>query len=491
MRLLNPFTSSAAPASAALLASLLTVPPAVVPGQAQMIGINVLLNQAPDHAVLAELAAHGQVLDVIPEIRAVTLRAHAGELEAIQMLPCVAAANHDARRQPQRMVGAPVPDFSHGSNQWSLDAINVTDAGAGRTIGYDGEGVYIAVLDSGLAHNWREYFPEDRIDTVHARSFGGGGGAQGTVSSQPNLWEHDTTGHGTAVTSILLGFQYALSDPELPDTFNGVAPRATVIPIKNDPNGGEGFTIWSSTAGRSIVYVANLKASGELGDSPVVINMSQGGFGPDALELAAVDYAIESGIVFLAAAGNDAAVGMRYPGAYAPVISCAATGPVGQFPLDDPTSVQWILGDVPEADEAAHYVAPFSAWELAGQDLDVAAPGYPVPVVWAYQQGQLDYSFFSGTSAATPHIAGIAALMLQKNPNLTTAEIESLLETTAMPLPPGCRNVIEAGVGPGNAPTWSDHGNVYFFGMTYCWEAYTSGAGLVDAEAALAATPWP
>jgi subtilisin family serine protease len=182
---------------------------------------------------------------------------------------------------------------------------------------------------------------------------------------------------------------------------------------------------------------------------------------------------------------------MRYPGAYAPVISAAATGPVGQFPLDDPTTVQWILGDVPEAIEAAHYIAPFSAWELAGQDLDVAAPGYPVPVVWANQQGQLDYSFFWGTSAATPHVAGIAALLLQKNPNLTAAEVESILETTAMPLLTGCRDVIEGGVGPGNEPTWSDHGNVYFFETTYCWEANAVGAGLVDAEAALAATPWP
>ncbi len=42
-----------------------------------------------------------------------------------------------------------------------------------------------------------------------------------------------TLGHGAAVTSAILGFQYSLLDPPLPPTFNGVAPKATIIPVKD------------------------------------------------------------------------------------------------------------------------------------------------------------------------------------------------------------------------------------------------------------------
>src|SRR5262245_46990111 len=64
---------------------------------AQRIGINVLLTGPATDAVLADLGQHGTVLDVISEIHAVTLRADASELAAIQTLPCVAAANEDAK----------------------------------------------------------------------------------------------------------------------------------------------------------------------------------------------------------------------------------------------------------------------------------------------------------------------------------------------------------------------------------------------------------
>jgi hypothetical protein len=133
------------------------------------------------------------------------------------------------------------------------------------------------VIDTGLPFNWRAYLPEERIAVEFARSFGGGGGNRGTVSSQPEKWERDTNGHGIAVTSVILGFRYNLSDPPLPATFNGVAPKATVIPVKKD---GEPGLAWSSAIARAIVYLTDLKANGQLGNSPLVINMSFGGFPP-------------------------------------------------------------------------------------------------------------------------------------------------------------------------------------------------------------------
>ena len=253
----------------------------------------------------------------------------ASELSTIQALPYVEGANPDATFDLSSEQ-----DLSDGANHWALDAVNVTDFGTTRTVGYDGEGVYVGVIDTGLPFNWRAYFPEERIAVEHARSFGGGGGNRGTVSSQPETWERDTIGHGAAVTSVILGFQYSLLDPPLPPTFNGVAPKATIIPVK-----ATGFTTgFASIWANAILYLTDLKMAGSLGNSPLVINMSGGGFEEDdVLVRAAIDYAIANGVVAVAPAGNAGDGGMIFPARYAPVISAGATGWVGEFPPEDPT----------------------------------------------------------------------------------------------------------------------------------------------------------
>jgi subtilisin family serine protease len=465
-----------------LILALTLVSPANAQGE--MIGINVLLNQPPSNSILRDLGAHGEVLDVLPQIHGVTIRAQASELSTIQALPYVEGANPDATFELSSEQ-----DLSNGANHWALDAVNVTDFGTTRTVDYDGEGVYVGVIDSGLPFNWRAYFPEERIAVEHARSFGGGGGNRGTVSSQPETWERDTVGHGAAVTSVILGFQYSLLDPPLPPTFNGVAPKATIIPVKNTGFSTGFASVWAN----AILYLTDLKMAGSLGNSPLVINMSGGGLEEDdVLVRAAIDYAIANGVVAVAPAGNDASAGMMFPARYAPVISAGATGWVGELPPEDPTRIQWILNDVAESDPSQHFIAPFSSWELPGQDLDVVGPGFLVPAVQS--QGALaDYNFSAGTSFASPHVAGIAALMLQKNPGLTAAQIEVILENTASPLPPGCRNVRLAVVGPGHWTSWrwADFLNTFLFNADICWNASPAGHGLAQADAALAATPLP
>jgi subtilisin family serine protease len=375
-------------------------------------GLNIVLNQPPTGPVLEALSVYGTVLDIVPEINAVTLRAREDQLPGILALPCVAAAGPDG---VCTTAGQVFPRLDAQVDLWNLDAINVTDFGAGRTVGYDGSGVYIAVIGTGLPNNWRDYFPEERIATSLARGLSGGGGTKGNVTSQPDFWENDTNEHELGVTSIILGFRYLAEVPALPVQFPGVAPGATVIPIKCSNNNGDGW-YQDSTLARAIVYVTNLKVSGPLTGSPVVINASWGNGGAaDPIIQAAVDYAINHGVIFVAAAGNEADRGMRHPGRYAPVISVAATGNVREFPPDDPTFYTWFTRDMPENDPAEHFIAPFSAWELPGQDLDVAAPGFMMPVPYTVG-ARPDYSYFAGTSAATPHVAGVVALMLQKKP---------------------------------------------------------------------------
>src|SRR5207253_4810443 len=132
-------------------------------------------------------------------------------------------------------------------------------------------------------------------------------------------------------------------------------------------------------------------------------------------------------------------------------------------------------GDVADPTEPNDvFIAPFSSRQKAGQDLDVAAPG--VFTVGPYQLNsgsRLSYFFLSGTSMATPHVAGIVALMAQKDPALTAGGAETILEESALSL------------GTGPVTITNPNGSTSAFG----WGTDATGAGLVQADAALAATP--
>lgn len=447
-----------------ILVIILTVAlviPAGAASSSKQISINVVLNTEVTDAILADLGTHGKVHDVIYEINALTMKVREGELSAIRALPYVAAANPDAGRNAAPIDVVAAEDFSGGLNTWDLDAVNVTDFGAGRVEGFDGSGVYVAVLDTGLVDVWRGYFPQERIAEEYAKSFGGGGGEVGNVSEQPNKWEHDQNSHGTHVTSTILGYNF------LGNQINGVAPMATVIPVKVLNQNGSG---WSSTVARGIVYVADLKA-GPLADHPVVINMSLGGSVLDAVEKAAIDYAIDNGVIIVASAGNEGEEGMGYPGAYEPVISVAASGWTGEWSAGS----WWRTLDVADpTDPDDFYITDFSSRELPGQDLDVAAPGSWVVGPYKINSGMsLSYFYLGGTSMASPHVAGIAALMVQKDSTLSQFEVEGILEATAIPLSAGCRDVL----GPSGATE------------QFCWEADATGAGLATADAALGVIP--
>ena len=430
----------------------------------RMIGVNVVLKQDVTKAVLTDIARFGKVRDVIYEIDALTLQAREADLAKIRALPYVAAANPDAARNGAPVDTVVATDFMDGLSTWDQDSINVTDFGFdNRQVAYDGTGVYVAVLDTGLLDSWRQYFPQQRIATSMARAFGGGGGEMGTVSSQPNKWEHDQDSHGTHVTSTILG--YSLDGTPV----NGAAPMATVIPVKVLNQNGSG---WSSVIARGIVYVADLKRDGALGSRPVVINMSLGGSVLDAVEKAAIDYAIEQGVLIVASAGNNGESGMGYPGAYEPVISVAASGWIGEWPAGNRS--WWWNTNVPDPTNTADfYITDFSSRALPGQDLDVAAPGSWIVGPYQVNSGQTSYYFLGGTSMAAPHVAGIVALMAQKNPSLVQSQAESILEGSAIYMAPGCRNV--------NEPAGAS--------VEMCWGADATGAGLATANAALAGTP--
>jgi serine protease len=176
-----------------------------------------------------------------------------------------------------------------------------------------------------------------------------------------------------------------------------------------------------------------------------VINMSLGGPFPVGTIKNAVDYARKKGVVVVAAAGNDGRGRVSYPAKYPGVFAVAAT----QF------------------DETTTF---YSNW---GREIDIAAPGGNVRVdqngdgkpdgvlqntVVPGDIGRTDYLFFMGTSMASPHVAGVAALLVGAGVTRPEAVEALLLETARRP------KTVNAGKGRVN-----DH----------------YGAGIVDAHAAL------
>jgi subtilisin family serine protease len=459
--------------------------------------INVLLKAKPTAANRTELSARGTIVDEIASLNVVLMRAKGDQIAGIRALPFVAGVSMDAVRDvgPIPAIEADIDDFTGGSNVWNLDAVNVTDKGsAGRQVSQTGEGVYVAILDTGLLPSWRSYFPEDRIAAQYAKTFGGGGAANNdAISEPPNKWEQDVNSHGTHVASIVLGYQYR-SAASGPLSIAGVAPRATVIPVKVLNQSGSG---WSSAIAQGVTYIADLAGPDGLIDGKrVVINMSLGGSQLDLVEKLALDYALQNNVVVVASAGNNGPDGaMGYPGAYNKVISVAAAGWIQEWnnpashcpevsaPDARTASRFWRQCDVPEGfDPRNYYITDFSAEPKANatagpQDLDVAAPGSWVVGPWQEQQGTISYFFIGGTSQASPHVAGIVALLLQKEKTLAAGAVEARLEDAAKALPFSNQQV-RPGSGPAPfvlapVPSWATDGR--------------SGHGFLTADAVVGA----
>ncbi|MDQ5825136.1 MAG: S8 family serine peptidase [Chloroflexota bacterium] len=464
--------------TAALLAAFAAIVPMATVGLAAKgadpaVEIGVALSKPATSAILAELGKYGTVHDVLGEINSVAMQGKRSAISSIRALSFVSAAAEDTGATGAPIDTVAAQDFNGGSSMWDMDAVNVTDVGQGRTVSYDGSGAYVAVLDSGLTDQWRQYFPQERIATQYARSFNGAstvGGGEPT-----NSWEHDQNSHGTHVTSSILG--YSLNGQQI----TGVAPKATVIPVKVLNQNGSN---WWTAISQGIVYAGNLKA-GPLAAYPFIINMSIGGTQGSPVLERALNYAISKGAIIVVAAGNNGTTGMTYPGAYPQVISVANAGFARQWQAGSDGDIWnwWYADDVAENNVNEFFISGSSGRELSGQDLDVTGPGVQIYGPYQVQSGSPSYFFLNGTSMATPHVAGIVALMSQKNPRLTQTQVESILESAAarLPMNSGCRfiktnsagDTLNRCWGPGNDPAGQD----------------ADGEGFLTADNALTLTP--
>jgi subtilisin family serine protease len=379
-----------------------------------------------------------------------------------------------------------------GYHTWDSDQVNI------EKVGETGKGVYVAVLDTGLAPNWKDYFPEARVNTAlgtgfeQAVSFKTGTDACSVTTEVGKLSQTTWVGstgstHGTHVASTILGYFYdAPADdsvkPLPPIVVRGIAPDVTVIPVKvladyqmparpkcTDPE--------ENTAAHNIVFGTDgMVAAGidyvtglaKKGIKPIAINMSLGDTVPAQVIEDAVDRAIAAGVIVVASAGNNGEEGMGWPGAYPQVISAGASGwtrewlnPAATAPSVNAFYRLWWLkddgklglpagsGDVADPTAASDvYVADFSSREFAGQDLDVLAPGSwvrgPFPGTPGFRHapwwskglsGIGNFFYVGGTSMAAPHVTSAAAMLLQKNPALKQGDVERILESTALSVP--------------------------------------------------------
>lgn len=147
---------------------------------------------------------------------------------------------------------------------------------------------------------------------------------------------------------------------------------------------------------------------------------------------------------------------------------------------------RWIPGNWWRADDIADptdpqdfYITDPSTRAAPGQALDVVAPGFDVLAPTQWDGLFPDHRFVWGTSTSSPHVAGLVALMTQKNPGLTPAQAEAAIEAGAVALPAGCRDVRYWPHADRPLP------------VTFCWEANATGSGLLDATGAITATPPP
>jgi subtilisin family serine protease len=290
-----------------------------------------------------------------------------------------------------------VSGFDESQSTWGLQATRVVDSP------FSGRGVRVAVLDTGIdftddENGQRRYHPDFEGRTIHSSSF-----VFGVQTAR------DGNGHGTHCIGTACG-------PRRPSTSPGygIACDAEIYAGKvlNDAgSGADGWIIagieWAINQGCRIVSMS-LGSEKNPGDT----------FNEAYEEIA--QRALEAGTIIIAAAGNDSA----RPSLVRPV-----SGPA------DCPSIMAVA-----ALDADFRLARFSnaGVNAGGGEVNIAAPGVSVHSSFLRPPG---HKRLQGTSMATPHVAGIAALFAEANPSATAVELWESLTGAVKQLPLGPRDV--------------------------------------------------
>jgi subtilisin family serine protease len=282
----------------------------------------------------------------------------------------------------------------------------------------NGSGVRVCVCDTGIDSDHLMY--SSRIDTSAGHDF----------YNDDNDPEDDN-GHGSHVAGIAVGgtglsvdFGCGAGDQD----FQGIAPEATLIGAKILNSGGGGF---DSDIIAGIDHCADQSPSGGRAD---VINLSIGigqftGNCTHSWAVAA-NNAVASGVVVVAASGNENfSNALSSPACGVNVIAVGATWKA-DYPTCEDNTTNWNWGVCVDSGPQTDEVGCFSN---ESDNLDVSAPGLNI---WSASNaaGGSSIAGQSGTSMASPAVAGLAALILDADASLTPAEVRQLIRDGATDL---------------------------------------------------------
>ncbi|MBD2610858.1 S8 family serine peptidase [Nostoc punctiforme FACHB-252] len=283
---------------------------------------------------------------------------------------------------------ADVPDV--GGNNWGADLVKAPEVWAQ---GYTGQGVVVAVIDTGVDRNHEDLRNNIWTNANEIADNGIDDDGNGYVDdnygwnfSGNNNNTLDGNGHGTHVSGTIAGENnnYGVT---------GIAYNAKIMPVKVLNDSGSGS--YNSIA-QGVRYAVDNGAD--------VINLSLGGKYSNRTLESAIDYASSKGVIVVMAAGNDGESSPDYPARYA-YKSGIAVGAV----------------------DRNNNIADFSDRSGTSEISYVTAPGVRVYSTVPNNQ----YAVYSGTSMAAPHVAGVVALMLSANPNLTDAQVRQIVAETS------------------------------------------------------------
>jgi subtilisin len=307
----------------------------------------------------------------------------------------------------------------HATDHITPTGVQRIAAPAAHASGYTGNGVRIAILDTG-------------IDSDHPALDVAAGLGMNCVDAGSASTE-DVHGHGTHVAGTA-------SARVSGSTFVGAATHATVVPVKVLGDTGSGS--WESV----ICGIDHVTKSITTGSPITVANMSLSGPGSAGTSCAssalrqAICTSVSAGVVHVVAAGNDGAdAANSIPAAYPEAITVSA--------LDENRCIRFIGGG-PSRTECGEGLASFSN---RGAAVDVMAPG--VGIYSTVVGG--GYGTKSGTSMAAPHVAGVAALMRSVNATLSPGQVRNLLQGTGE-CPSGATNPASSGPCSGQGQWFGD-----------------------------------
>ncbi|KOV59879.1 type VII secretion-associated serine protease mycosin [Streptomyces sp. MMG1121] len=290
------------------------------------------------------------------------------------------------------------PSKKYVGRPWALQRVNLDELWAVST----GKHVQVAVIDTGV--DVKNPQLAKAVNAAKGENLLPSKNAKGEkIDRGNNSGTTDTVGHGTRVAGIIA------ARPATGTGFVGLAPDATIIPIKQNDADGDGT---ADTLARAIRQAVDKGAD--------VINISQDtanavAGGPNLL--GAVNYALDHKVVVVASAGNDGLGGnvkVTYPASYKDVLAVAASD---------------------RNNERA-------AFSQSGDFVGVAAPG--VDMISTVPGG--GHCSDNGTSFSAPYVAGVAALLKSKYPNWTAQQVVAQIEQTAERSIPGHDRLVGWGV---------------------------------------------